>query len=111
MDVDQFVRLTKLTTDPLDADQLIANASSYVALDRTDLALAALGRIGKSRARNTDLLFFDYMAPLRSDPRFIIVAARLGLVAIWRTTNHWPDFCSAPGLPYSCQGMAAKLKT
>jgi hypothetical protein len=49
------------------------------------------------------------MAPLRADPRFIAVAARLGLVSIWRRTNHWPDFCSVPGLRYSCQAVAAKL--
>jgi TolB-like protein len=54
-------------------------------------------------------LFLPPTAPLRSDPRFMQLAAKLGLVAYWRATGHWPDFCSEPSLPYDCRGEAAKV--
>jgi hypothetical protein len=40
---------------------------------------------------------------MRRDPRFMPFAATLGLVAYWRATGKWPDFCSEPGLPYDCR--------
>jgi hypothetical protein len=46
---------------------------------------------------------------LRRDPRFMQLAARIGLVDYWRTSGHWPDYCSEPGLPYDCKAVAAKL--
>jgi hypothetical protein len=45
---------------------------------------------------------------LRRDPRFIALAARLGLVDYWRATGKWPDFCAGPRLPYDCKAEAAK---
>ena len=54
-------------------------------------------------------LFLPPTAPLRSDPRFMQVAAKLGLVDYWRSTGQWPDFCSEPGLPYDCRSEAAKI--
>ncbi len=55
-----------------------------------------------------DVLFFDVMRPLRADPRFMTIAARQGLVAIWLKTDRWPDFCSDKTLPYDCRAEAAK---
>jgi DNA-binding winged helix-turn-helix (wHTH) protein/TolB-like protein len=55
------------------------------------------------------ILFFTLTAPMRRDSRFMQLAARLGLVDYWRTSGHWPDFCSEPGLPYDCRAMAAKV--
>jgi TolB-like protein/Tfp pilus assembly protein PilF len=46
---------------------------------------------------------------MRRDIRFMALANRLGLVDYWRTTGHWPDYCSEPGLPYDCKAEAAKL--
>jgi DNA-binding winged helix-turn-helix (wHTH) protein/TolB-like protein len=54
-------------------------------------------------------LFLPPTAPLRSDPRFMQVAAKLGFVAYWRATGRWPDFCSEPGLPYDCRREAVKI--
>jgi DNA-binding winged helix-turn-helix (wHTH) protein/TolB-like protein len=54
-------------------------------------------------------LFLPPTAPLRSDPRFMQVAAKLGLLAYWRATGHWPDFCSEPGLSYDCRREAVKI--
>ena len=57
----------------------------------------------------TEALFRVHMRSIRSDPRFIKLAAKLGLVAYWQKTNVWPDFCSEPQLPYDCRKEAAKL--
>ena len=67
-------------------------------------ALAALQRA-------TDILFRPHMRSLQFDPRFIGLADRLGLLAFWRTSGHWPDFCSDPLLPYDCKKVAAQYRT
>jgi DNA-binding winged helix-turn-helix (wHTH) protein/TolB-like protein len=54
-------------------------------------------------------LFLPTTAAMRSDPRFMPLARKLGLVAYWRVTGKWPDFCSEPGLTYDCRGAATKL--
>ena len=57
----------------------------------------------------TAFLFGPLTAPLRHDPRFMALAARLALVDFWRTSGKWPDFCSDPTLPYDCRAEAQKL--
>ena len=54
-------------------------------------------------------LFLPPTLPMRRDPRFMALAARLGLVDYWTRTGKWPDFCSEPGLRYDCKAEAAKL--
>jgi DNA-binding winged helix-turn-helix (wHTH) protein/TolB-like protein len=54
-------------------------------------------------------LFTPGTAAMRRDPRFMALAARIGLVDYWRATGHWPDFCAEPGLPYDCKAEAARL--
>src|SRR5262249_34979587 len=54
-----------------------------------------------------DFLFFPTAAPLRQDARFIGLTTRIGLVDYWTKSGHWPDFCSAPNLPYDCRAEAA----
>ena len=49
------------------------------------------------------ILFYPRTAAMRHDPRFMPLAAKLGLVGYWRETGKWPDFCSEPGLPYDCR--------
>jgi hypothetical protein len=56
----------------------------------------------------TAILFSPQFAKVRADPRFMQVAARLGLVRYWRQTGFWPDFCSSEKLPYDCKVEAAK---
>lgn len=58
---------------------------------------------------STHILFRPYMRGFRADPRFMALAARLGLLAYWRKSGIWPDFCSDPKLPYDCATEAAKL--
>jgi hypothetical protein len=55
------------------------------------------------------LLFGTQTAEMRRDQRFMPLAQRLGLISYWRSTGHWPDFCSETGLPYDCKVVAAKL--
>ncbi|HVF36667.1 MAG TPA: winged helix-turn-helix domain-containing protein [Sphingomicrobium sp.] len=57
----------------------------------------------------TGMLFRPTMRKFRSDPRFIRVADHLGLLAHWRNSGKWPDFCSEPDLGYDCKTEAAKL--
>jgi len=57
-----------------------------------------------------ETMFRPPLADLRGDPRFMNVAARLGLLNYWQRSGNWPDFCSDPDLPYNCKKEAAKLQ-
>lgn len=57
----------------------------------------------------TGMLFRPTLRKFRADPRFIRVAAHLGLLAHWQSSGTWPDFCFEPDLPYDCKAEAAKL--
>ena len=57
----------------------------------------------------TGVLFGPSTLSMRRDPRFIRLAARIGLVDYWRATGHWADFCLEPGLPYDCKAEAARV--
>lgn len=61
-----------------------------------------------SMEASTDTLFRPHMRSIWADPRFIDLAHRLGLLAYWRKSGAWPDFCSNPTLPYNCSKEAAK---
>jgi len=55
------------------------------------------------------ILFYPTTAAMRRDPRFMAFAAKLGLVAYWRNSGKWPDFCADPALPYNCRKEADRL--
>jgi hypothetical protein len=57
-----------------------------------------------------DALFRPDFAAVRADPRFMQIAARLGLVRYWRQTGYWPDFCTSEQLRYDCKTEAAKYR-
>lgn len=59
---------------------------------------------------STDILFRPHMRSLLYDPRFIRLTHDLGLLAYWRKSGVWPDFCSDPQLPYDCRKEAAKYR-
>lgn len=86
-----------------------------------NILLLALGTFGKTEEAyqllddpkfqpfvSTDILFRPEFAPVRADPRFMPLAARLGLVRYWRRSGNWPDFCVTEQLPYDCKKEAAK---
>ncbi len=55
------------------------------------------------------ILFRSPAAGMRRDPRFMALAAKVGLVDAWEKTGKWPDFCAEPGLPYDCRAVAKTL--
>lgn len=57
-----------------------------------------------------EVLFRPALRKLHHDPRMIVVSQRLGLLAHWRQSGKWPDFCFEPDLPYDCKTEAAKLR-
>jgi len=54
----------------------------------------------------TALLFIDQTRPLRSDPDFAKLCARLGLARYWRETGVWPDCIEETGYDFkaACEG-------
>jgi tetratricopeptide (TPR) repeat protein len=54
----------------------------------------------------TDVLFRPALNTFRHDPRFMRVAARLGLLQYWQSSGNWPDFCFDADLPYDCKRVA-----
>ncbi len=73
--------------------------------------LAALGRIDgayrlasalPTASAGDSRWYRDYLAAFRSDPRFMRMADRQGMAAIWRSTGIWPEFCAEKALQYRC---------
>jgi TolB-like protein len=56
---------------------------------------------------NSSFLFWPNLGAFRADPRFMKLAADIGLVDYWRSAGKWPDFCDEPGRPYDCKAVAA----
>jgi len=92
----------------------IANAIEALSvLGFTNDAFAVANRFtptGSSCGCDVAILFFTLTAPLRRDPRFMQLAARLGMVDYWRGSGHWPDFCADPNLPYNCRAEADRIE-
>lgn len=84
------------------ADDALLHAEVLTLLGKTDLAYRVLLAAVNSDDDEEAAFFTTYMAPLRADPRFMTLAKRQGLVRIWRSTGHWPDFCRPPHRPYNC---------
>ncbi len=77
---------------------------------RVDEAFEVIDRLRPEEKGDLEpwILFTALTKPLRHDPRFMTVAARYGLVSIWKQTGHWPDFCDDPALPYACRVEAER---
>jgi TolB-like protein len=56
----------------------------------------------------TSLLFQVRMPEIRSDPRFVRLCARLGLIEFWIATGKWPD--CADEVPYDFRAECEKAK-
>jgi tetratricopeptide (TPR) repeat protein len=78
--------------------------------------LAALGRIDAAyrlaaalppASAGDSRWYRDYLASFRADPRFMTMADRQGMAAIWRRTRIWPEFCAEKSLRYRCASKAA----
>jgi tetratricopeptide (TPR) repeat protein len=92
-----------------DRSHLMAAISHLSALGFVDDAFRLAQQVPPS-AQSDDLsmLFTPLAAPMRQDPRFMALAAQLGLSGYWKTSGRWPDFCAAGDLPYRCADEAAK---
>jgi len=53
--------------------------------------------------RGGGFLFLPVTRPLRADPRFFPLAARLGIAQYWVSTGKWPDMCGAEYEAASCK--------
>lgn len=111
---------TKTKIDDAIAALKAQPASKPEALNTVLLALGNFGRVDQvyqlledpkfQPAVDLEALFRPDFAAVRADPRFMSIAARLGLVRYWRSTGYWPDFCSSEKLPYDCKTEAAKYR-
>jgi DNA-binding winged helix-turn-helix (wHTH) protein len=81
---------------------------ALVRLGQIDLAYEAAEQTTGRGAGYRMLLFADIAAPMLREPRFMDLAARLGLAQYWLASNRWPEFCAEPGLPYDCKVEAAR---
>jgi len=125
MDPDRKLIEARLDPSPAKIDEAIAALNARAANDlsaRNDV-LAALGNFGQvdevyallqeprfQPSVQRDILFRPDFAAVRADPRFMQVAARLGLVRYWRQSGYWPDFCTSERLRYDCKTEAAKYR-
>lgn len=76
-------------------DELVQMLLNWRYMDRVDFV--------------TDVVFRPAFRDLHRDPRFMAVAAHLGLLNYWRWSGSWPDFCFEPDLPYDCKKEAARV--
>jgi len=92
-----------------DRSHLMAAISHLSALGFVDDAFRLAQQVPPS-AGSDDLsaLFTPLVAPMRQDPRFMALAAQLGLVGYWKAIAKWPDFCAEGDLPYHCAEEATK---
>ena len=101
--------LARLRQDPSDRGSMLLSLGVF---GRTDLAYEILAHpsVVKTVPNGTEALFRPFMRGIRHDPRFMALAARLGLVRYWKQTGKWPDFCLDQDLPYDCKREAAKYR-
>jgi DNA-binding SARP family transcriptional activator/TolB-like protein len=111
--------------DPKQADRaaayMLAHAGEDLSFHNAVQGLVGIGHVDQAldlvqsnipriagRQDQMDGFFRPFMARFLASPRFMPLAARLGLVDIWRRTGLWPDFCTAPDAPYDCKARAAQ---
>jgi TolB-like protein len=92
-------------TGGVEVSQLVYAA--HVGLGEDVFRLAETARLGPRGAEGdvlgvdayrTGMLFWEGMPEIRSDPRFVRLCARLGMVDWWLSSGNWPD--CADKVPY-----------
>jgi hypothetical protein len=82
---------------------------SFAYMGETDAAFALTDAWQSPAVIDTQdiaFLFSRSTESMRRDPRFMKLAARIGLVDYWLDSGHWPDFCRTEQLPYDCKEAA-----
>jgi hypothetical protein len=124
-------RTAKSTSDA-DAKRRLASAANAQCLDdhlidkyEAMSIAASLGNVGDAFARAEQIgswrpelavlwwqtpLFGSEARAMQRDPRFMPLMRRLGFLDIWKQSDHWPDFCRLPDLPYDCHAEKAPVK-
>jgi len=104
------------TTGCIDVSRLVYAAHLGLVDEAYGLAESAcLGPVGSESdvmgpdGYRTSLLFQADMPELRSDPRFVNLCARLGLVEFWLATEKWPD--CATEVPYDFEAACAQARS
>jgi TolB-like protein/DNA-binding winged helix-turn-helix (wHTH) protein len=73
-------------------------------------ALQVIAKAVASGAQSESMLLLaPAQAALRREPEAKALMAKWGLFDYWRQSNHWPDFCEEPGLPFDCKAEARRL--
>ena len=103
------------STGCVDASRLVYAAhlglvdEAYRSAEHARLGPAGAGSdIMGPDAYRTSIMFQAGMPELRSDPRFVPLCARLGLVEFWTTTGSWPD--CADEVPYDFRAECARSR-
>jgi len=103
--IDSAIAALKAVNDPSRANDVLIAEGTF---GRVDEAYQLFNDPRYRPFLRSGALFEPDFAAVRADPRFMQVAAQLGLVRYWRQTGYWPDFCTSEKLPYDCKTEAAK---
>ena len=76
------------------------------ALDDLDAAFDEAAKFQSGERFNGVSLFYPEMLAFQHDPRFMPLAARLGLAEFWTKMAVWSDFCAEHDTPYDCKAAA-----
>jgi tetratricopeptide (TPR) repeat protein len=98
-----------LTKSGLNSGRLSMGVQALGEMNRVDDVFRLIASAPRGTLKDPYVLFRPWLAEARRDPRFMTVAKSLGLLEYWKTSGHWPDFCSDPGLKYDCKKEAARL--
>lgn len=66
-------------------------------------ALAVLEPLASRSSPNAQILLDIELAPLRSDPRWVALVTKVGLIDYWRTSHKPPELCKDANAPPFCR--------
>lgn len=95
----------------LTPSEIVGHAQAYGELHRENDFFDVIFRLPASAdiSQLAGVMFRPSLRKFRHDPRFMIVAKRIGLVDYWKQSGKWPDFCFDPEQPYDCKAEATTL--
>jgi len=88
------------------AQLMAASGFQDVALDLVRQRIAA----GDTLVRESGILLRPAFSKARQDPYIMELLEATGQLEYWLQTGTWPDYCSAPELPYDCEEAARQFR-